>query len=406
MIAAVRSATRRLLSLDPQERHVLLARVLQCANGFLLSIILVRQYGLAAAGTYALSSVAIGSLAILCTFGLPYSLARSQAPISERNALGAAAGLVMAPLALPFIALYALSLGSDIDEAAIIGAFALSGLFFAQTAIFNALVVLQNRAALSVLPQAFSALTLLAGAAFTNSLLEFAAAVGLARTLGLGMCFVLPHSPVNFRSFFAHARKSSNFVPFELLHLASDQICTVLLSFVLTRETLGIFGLWRQLFNAGMLLPSSMIQAGYPEIVRQPGPTLLHLRRKISLVSVLSTGALALVAIPLGTLVYNAPALPILTLLLVPCLPLGCLVILYDMGMRALDCVGMMNRIGLLRCAALFSVVPMALLGTTGLAIGIDVHTAFSAVVTLRAFAVAARAGHADIEAKPVVGNL
>jgi O-antigen/teichoic acid export membrane protein len=405
MIAAVVSAMRRRLSLDRQERHVLLARVLQSANGFLLSIILVRQYGLAAAGTYALAGVAIGALAILCTFGLPYSLARSEAPISERNALGAAAGLVMTPLALPFIAVYALMLGSDIDEAAVIGAFALSGLFFAQTAIFNALLVLQNRAALSVLPQAFSTLTLFAGAAFTDSLLEFATTVGLARTLGLTMCFVLPHSPVNFRSFFAHARKSSNFMPFELLHLASDQIFTVLLSFVLTRETLGIFGLWRQLFNVGMLAPSSMIQASYPEIVRQPGPMLLHLRRKISVVAILSTGALALMAIPLGTLVYNAPSFPILTLLLVPCLPLGCLVVLYDMGMRALNSIGIMNRIGLLRCAALFSVVPMAHLGTTGLAIGIDVYTAFSALVTLRAFA-AARARHADVEAKPVMGNL
>ena len=382
------AALRSWVALDRDARYLTLARVLQTGNGFLLSILLVREFGLAAAGTYAIAGVAIGGLAILGHFGLPYSLAIGHAPMAERNALGCTAGMVVLPLALPVIAAFAVLVGKDFDEALIIGAFSLNGVFFAQIAIFNALLVLQSRARLAVLPQAFGTLTLVAAAVFAGTLTEFAAIIGVARLAGLGMCFALPHHRLSLKAFIAHARTSCRFQPFEVLQIGADQIFTVLLSFVLTREAMGVWGLWRQLFNFGQVAPTAMVQSVYPEIAQRPKSMMLQLRSRTVRMGTIWTIIILLLAVPLGLYVYNAPSLPVFALWLTPCLPLGCLIVLHDMGLRPLGDVGRMNRLALLKGAVLCSVVPvLAAFGMWGLALGYTAYTAFSAAVTMRLFA-------------------
>ncbi|WP_431858574.1 lipopolysaccharide biosynthesis protein [Azospirillum sp.] len=386
-VRVIGRAKRWLSALDREARYVLLARLLQSGNGFLLSIILVQVYGLAAAGTFAVAGVLIAPLAILATFGLPFSLARSHAPVEERNALGCTAGLLAVPLGLPAIAACAALLGRDGDEAMAIAWFACGGLFFAQVNVFNALLVLQRRAALSVLPHLYSSAGILLAALLADGLLDFAMIVGIQRIIGVFLCFLLPHSRIDLRAFFRHARESAHFMPFELIHLGADQLFTVALSYLLTREQLGIFGLWRQVFNAGMLAPSSMLQTAYPEIVRDPQGSLPTLRRKLNTVSLPTTIGIALLSWPLGLLVYNAPYFPVFTLLLMACLPLGCLVVLYDSGLRALGEIRLMNQLGLARGAILLSVVPFLHFGLPGLAAGVNLYTALCAWLTLRAFA-------------------
>jgi O-antigen/teichoic acid export membrane protein len=382
----IAALTRRLSALDRETSFVLLARLLQSGNGFVLSIVLVRLFGLAAVGTFALSGVLVASLAVICTFGLPFSLARSHASVEDKNALGCAAGMLMIPLALPAIAACAYLLGRDGDERMVIAWFACGGLFFAQVSTINALLVLQRRASLSVLPQIYSGAGIVAGALWSKTLLDFAVILGTQRLVGVFMCFLLPHARIDLRSFLRHVRSSAHFVPFELIHLVSDQLFTVALSYILTREHLGIFGLWRQVFNAGMLAPSSMIQAAYPAIVMSPQRNLPSLRATLSTVTLLSTVGIAVLSWPLGVFVYDAPLFPTFTLMMVLCLPLGGIVAVYDTGLRALGKIRVMNRLGLTRGAILLSVVPFLRFGLVGLAVGVTLYTALSAWLTRRAF--------------------
>ena len=86
------------------------ARLLQNANGFFLSVILVRKFGLASAGVYALAAAAVMPIAILGTFGLPFSLARATEGLREKNMIGAlACGLAM-PFSLPLIVPFGIAL--------------------------------------------------------------------------------------------------------------------------------------------------------------------------------------------------------------------------------------------------------------------------------------------------------
>jgi len=54
---------------------VLLARVLQNANGFLLSVLIVRRFGLAAAGTLTIATIATVVIELFGTFGLTWTSA-------------------------------------------------------------------------------------------------------------------------------------------------------------------------------------------------------------------------------------------------------------------------------------------------------------------------------------------
>ena len=170
---------------------VLSGRILQNVNGFLLSVLIVRRFGLAAAGTLAVATVATVIIAIVGTFGLTYVFARSDAPIQVKNGLGFFAALAIVPFSLPFIIALGLIAGHSPEEAATITILSLGGCFFAQTNIANALQVLQGRARELIIPPAANLVGLIAAAAFGGSYLIFAlilAAFRFAGTFGAFLC--------------------------------------------------------------------------------------------------------------------------------------------------------------------------------------------------------------------------
>jgi hypothetical protein len=131
-VKALGSAHRILDHYGRDAALVLLGRVLQNLNGFLLSVLIVHQFGLAAAGTLAVATVATVAITVLGTFGLIYVFPRIDAPASVKNALGFTAALVVVPLSLPFAIGLGLVAGRSLEEAAIIALLSLGGCFFAQ----------------------------------------------------------------------------------------------------------------------------------------------------------------------------------------------------------------------------------------------------------------------------------
>jgi O-antigen/teichoic acid export membrane protein len=169
---------------------VLLARVLQNVNGFLLSILIVRQFGLAAAGTLAVATVATVVIANLGTFGFTYVFARIDAPAPVKNALGFTAALVVVPLSLPFVVALGLIAGHSLEEAAVIAVLSLGGCYFAQTNIASALQVLQGRAKQSIIPPAANLVGLIAAGLFGSSYLFFALILAAFRFVGTLSAFL------------------------------------------------------------------------------------------------------------------------------------------------------------------------------------------------------------------------
>src|SRR5271156_722504 len=112
--------TRLLGAFGRDAALVLIARLLQNANGFLLSVLIVRRFGLASAGTLTVATTAVVVLSLLGTFGLTYGLARLPITDREKNALGAFGCLVVLPLSLPVVIGLGLAAGHSSREAAAI----------------------------------------------------------------------------------------------------------------------------------------------------------------------------------------------------------------------------------------------------------------------------------------------
>src|ERR1700709_2408721 len=126
---------QRLLETSLSSAMVLLARVLHNLNGFLLSLVVVRRFGLSAGGSLALASTGTIVLSTLCTFGLPYVFARLDVPIRVRNFIGLLSALAGMILAAPIAATLGLIFGRSLHEAGVIFLLSMGGCYFAQTTI-------------------------------------------------------------------------------------------------------------------------------------------------------------------------------------------------------------------------------------------------------------------------------
>ena len=253
---------------------LLLARLMQNANGFLLSVVLVRQFGLAAAGTATLATVAVTVLALLGSFGLPFSLARDDGSIAQRNTVGLAASALAVPLAAPAIVLYAWLVAHDAYEAAAVGLLSLGGLFFAQSNILTALLLLQGRARLAALPPFANLAGLCIAALATTTLTGFALVLAAFRLAGIAIVFAqLPLARVAPRAVLARLRAGSAFLTTDAINLGSEQVVVIAASYLIPREALGVLGLCRQLLTLAETPGWSFVQARYPELVAKERET-------------------------------------------------------------------------------------------------------------------------------------
>ncbi len=366
---------------------VLSGRILQNVNGFLLSVLIVRRFGLAAAGTLAVATVATVIIAIVGTFGLTYVFARSNAPIQVKNGLGFVAALAIVPFSLPFIIALGLIAGHSPEEAATITILSLGGCFFAQTNIANALQVLQGRARKSIIPPAANLVGLLAAAAFGGSYLVFAsilAAFRFAGTLGAFLC--LERARIDLRVFWANVRVGAHFLTADILNLGSEQLTVLLASFLMSRSDLGVFGLCRQMLTVSDTPGWSQVQAKYPLIVSNPPETVGELKRTMPRLGAICGAGVAALTVPLGWFVYRSPQFMMLAPLLLASVPLRYLLTVYDVALRAVGAIMATNRVSLIRAALALILIPGGawLGGAAGAILATMAHTAISVWLTRR----------------------
>jgi O-antigen/teichoic acid export membrane protein len=366
---------------------VLLARVLQNVNGFLLSILIVRQFGLAAAGTLAVATVATVVIANLGTFGFTYVFARIDAPAPVKNALGFTAALVVVPLSLPFVVALGLIAGHSLEEAAVIAVLSLGGCYFAQTNIASALQVLQGRAKQSIIPPAANLVGLIAAGLFGSSYLFFALILAAFRFVGTLSAFLcLERVRIKLSFFWINVRAGAHFLTADILNLGSDQLTVLLASFLMSRMDLGVFGLCRQMLTVSDTPGWSQVQAKYPVLVSDTAQTLAELRRTMPRLGAYCGAAVAVLTLPLGLVVYRSPQFMILAPLLLSSVPLRYLLTVYDVALRAVGAITATNWVSLLRAAFALAIIPGGawLSGAAGAVIATIAHTAISVWLTRR----------------------
>jgi O-antigen/teichoic acid export membrane protein len=353
-------------------------------SGLLLSIALVRRFGLSAAGDYALAAVAIATLAIACSVGLPYSLARAAEPVAEKNAIGMLASLLIMPVSFPLIGLYGYLAGQDLEEAIVISLLACGGWFFAQTNIFYALFVLQDRVRLAIIPPIVNIVGIAVAAAFANSLLVFAATLVVARLVGIfGICLRLPYRAVSPRRLWRHLYPSLGILSADLVNYGSDQLLVLAMSYLVNRQELGILGLSRQIVSIADIPGGSLLQTAYPAMVQDPQAELTMTRKRMLTLAGLTMVGCAGLALPLGIWVYRVPLLPAYAALLLTSLPARYILSLCETYLKAIHQLRTLNWLAVLRGVAWAATAPLCIFGLYAAFIGFVVHACLSACAAM-----------------------
>ena len=226
---------------------------------------------------------------------------------------------------------------------------------------------------------------LVVGVVMAHSLAAFALVLALSRTAAVLLAFLrLPLAPLPWTTIFLHLRDSIRYVTADAINLGSDQLTVLAASYLMDRQSLGVFGLCRQLLTASDTPGWSQMQVAYPTAVANPEETFPTLKRRmlqtgIALSALVSTGAVVL-----GLWIYHVPRLALLGPLLLASVPLRYLLGVFDMRLRAFGAVRRANTISLIRSALALLIVPAGawIGGDLGAVLGTILFTATAAWIT------------------------
>jgi len=315
---------------------LLAARVLQLANGFLISIALVWTYGLAGAGTYAIAAFGASILSLVSGLGLVNALPLQALSNPQRATAGL---LATSALLLPTLGLslaYGWYMAAGTDEALTIAAFAFGGFFLGQSNVLQMLYILQGRAGASPIPHIVTGAGIALGAFISHGAGAFAVIVLAGRVLGNLVGFALLAyrriSWPNLRSAFI---RGTSFAPADAIAMLSEQLPILIISVLLSRAELGIFGLARQIVTAADAPGWSFVQAKYPELVESKLLATPAVARSNGRLAVAVGGCTLLASMVLSVAVYRQPVLVGATAVLLATLPARYMNNLYDQVIRA-----------------------------------------------------------------------
>ena len=287
---------------------LLLSRVLQMANGFALSLVLIKKFGLAGVGTYTVAAVATSALSMLCSVGLPYSLPRESIRDPERNSV---AGL-WAVLLLPLVGVVAIAFGCLMarrpGEWIEIALFACGGYFLGQINVLNTLLLLQRCIDRMLIVPLFTFAGIVMGLFHNGSMAQFAVILLIARAMGNIAVFAgMKYGRVSVSSAVRYGVSGLKYSPMDVLAMVSEQAAGLIAAGSLPRTDLGQYGLCQQLLGAADTPGWAMVQSRYPELVRTPLALSRHLRQSLFRISFLVAALLLGVGAVLGRYVYNVP---------------------------------------------------------------------------------------------------
>ncbi|WP_160008904.1 lipopolysaccharide biosynthesis protein [Rhizobium sp. 18055] len=354
------SRFQRILAAGFATRTILFARLLQNANGFLLTTIVAGRYGLDAVGTLTLATIPITLVTLFGTFGLHFRFAQIDANHSILNTLGLISAVVSLPIILGVSLAFAFIFGHSQHEQFQLAVIALSSPFFAQCNVMNALQVLQNRQVHSIISPGMNMLGLGLGA-FSQDFSTFCVWVLVFRVLGIVIPYaLLPHDFSNLRQTAKQLGSGLRFLFSDAVLILSDNLILLLSAHVLTRADLGILGICRQLLTASDTPGWANMQSSYPRLVAE-GDRYFHQLTQVmfrtgAFLGVVVT-ALAFLA---GALVFHVQNLWFYTAILMVSAPARYVVLTIETQLKAKGAISVANWLTGLRAIAGFVVIGTA----------------------------------------------
>ena len=368
---------RYCLSFTGSDGAVLLfGRIILLGNAFLISVYLVKKFGLGAVGTYTLANVAVTLLSLFCALGLNYSLPRESLTNLQKNTVALVWSGLLAPISLALIVAYAALMAQHPLEVWEISLFATAGFFCGITNVANTLFIMQNRTYLSLIFPVAHTVGLLLGMIYSQTLIHFALFLMAFRALGtiISFCF-LNYVRIGISKIWDCGIQGLFYLPPCLLATLSEQSAPVILSFWLSRGELGVFGLCRQVLTAGEFPSWSFLQSIYPQMVKTRLASVREFQRQNIRLSVLVVVLILAGSFVLGFFVYQLPNFFYMMLLLVLVIPFKYDNCFYDQVIKSVGKIKlntMLNIIKFLIAIPLFAIMGK-LLGVWGGIIGVAV---------------------------------
>jgi O-antigen/teichoic acid export membrane protein len=286
----------------------LLGKIILLGNAFLISVFLVKKFGLNAVGTYTIANVAITFLSIFCGLGLNYSLPREQLSNQERNTITLVLEVLLIPVTAIIIGIYSWIMASSNQELWEIAFFSSGGFFFALVNQINTLFILQDRTHLTLIFPLIYSVGVISGMLFSSTILEFALVLLIFRGLGSAIPFFFKeYARVSMGMILNCAKGGFGYIPTDLISTLSDQSGPLIMSHIMSRVDLGIFGLCRQVLTAADIPGWSFIQSKYPKIVKRDPVLIQEIGKQNGRIALLTSLVMNLGSLIMGFFIFKVP---------------------------------------------------------------------------------------------------
>jgi O-antigen/teichoic acid export membrane protein len=295
---------------EPGAALLLAGRVVQLFNSLIVSLVIMRRFGLETMGTFAVGFIAAALLASLAPMGLPSHLPHLRVAHSKL----CFSAVVIHASTLPFFGLllygYASVEAHSTSEQLTIFIVTLGGLLVGFSNTGMMLSIMRRRFYPGLLGPICEALAILAGGFAAKS------SVGLAMFLlwGRFITVLIVWGEFQFRRVSARqviciAKRGIGYAMPDVLALFSEQSAPLLLAGMVSRAELGEFRLCQQMLTAADTPGWTFVQSRYPDLVRGSSELSEHIfARTCNLGWVAATVSLFVSAF-LAYYVYRIPAL-------------------------------------------------------------------------------------------------
>ncbi len=360
---------------------LLLGRIILLGNAFLISIYLLKKFGLGAVGTYTIANAAVTMLSMFSDLGLNYSLPREPLTNLQRNTVALVWAGLLTPVGLVLIVAYAVIMGQSQLEFWEISLLATAGFLAGLTNVANTLFIMQKRAYLSLIFPVVHTVGLLLGVIYSQTLVNFALFLLAFRALGSFIPFgLLRYARIKISKIWDCGVQGFLYLPPVILASLSEQSAPVIFSFLLSRGELGIFGLCRQVLTAGEIPCWSFLQSIYPRLVQTRLASVREFQRQNLRLSVLVAVLLLVGSFILGFFIYHLPNFFYMMILFVLIIPFKYDNCFYDQVIKSVGKIRlniMLNVIKLIVAIPVFAIMGKTL-GDWGAIIGVATIAIFS----------------------------
>lgn len=332
---------------------LLTGRGIQMLNSFAWSVVLLRRFGLATVGTFALGFVAVTVLSTVSPIGLPSFLPQ----VRQSHPRLCFAGLLLQLAVLPFtiisMLIYARLLAQNPAEIEMIFWVGLSGMAISFSNTGLMLSIMSRR----FYPAAIAPLCETAGivAAALGSASPELVAVYLCLSRFAGSLVIwsgMRMEQMSLRRVIFICRRSISYLVPDATAIFSEQVAPLILQAVTTRPELGLFRLCQQLLTASDTPGWTFVQSHYPEMVRSGEGAVRAIHRKLVKVALFASGIFVIFGCGLSLWVYHLPKMIPMILVLSISMHWRYKNNLYDQGLRASGRVGMSTTLGILKLSA------------------------------------------------------